>query len=699
MTNAGPILQGRKPGDRRVRVEARYTSFFRYAGPGQYTARPAASRPITRWGRAWARARSVVIGRPLSTSEEVSQRLSKLKALAIFSSDPISSTAYATEEILRVLVLAGAGALLLSLPLAAAIALLIVVVSTSYRQIAHAYPSGGGAYAVARDNLPEIAALVAAGALLIDYVMTVAVSVSSAAQQVVSAVPGLIGYEVVIAVIAVLLITVANLRGIRESGNIFALPTYLFVGATLLMIGLGLARVLFLGEGGPPPTPLPGAPNPLEPLGILLILRAFASGSVALTGTEAIANGVPAFKRPEPRNAATTLTVVAVLLTVMFMGITFLANSYGVVPVDGAQTKTVISQIAGAVFGMGSVGFYLFQAATALILFLAANTSYNAFPRLAAILARDGYAPRQLAFRGDRLSYSVGIVILSGLAMTLLVAFGGDTHALIPLYSVGVFLSFTISQGGMVVHWLRSRVPGWPWRLALNGFGCLVTAAVAVVVTFAKAPTSLLVVLVIPVLVLTMLLISRQYQASASKLALPPGAPAGLTPRRRRAVVPVSDLDRSVVQAVNVAHSISDETVAVFITDEPEEGERLRARWERALPVIPLVVVESPFRALVSPLVAYLQVLDDEEDESQAPITFVVIPEYVAASWWERILYNRSARRLRSALLGRPHTVVMNVPYRREEPEPLPSPARRTGEAARAAAPLVASPSRPTPWK
>ena len=616
--------------------------------------------------------RSVVIGRPLANHEEIGERLSKLKALAIFSSDPISSTAYATEEILRVLVLAGAGALLLSLPVAAAIALLIVIVSTSYRQIAHAYPSGGGAYAVARKNLPEIAALVAAGALLVDYVMTVAVSVSSAAQQVVSAVPQLMGLEVGIGVAAILLITVGNLRGIRESGSIFALPTYLFVGATLLMIGLGMARVLLLGEGGPPPSPLPGAPDPLEPIGILLILRAFASGSVALTGTEAIANGVPAFKRPEARNAATTLTVVAVLLTVLFLGITFVADSYGLVPVEGDTTKTIISQVAGVVFGADSPAFYLFQAVTALVLFLAANTSYNAFPRLAAILARDDYAPRQLALRGDRLSYSVGIFILSGLAITLLVAFGGDTHALIPLYSVGVFLSFTISQAGMVVHWLRRRGPGWRRRLALNGLGCGVTAIVAVVVVVAKAPTSLLVGLVIPVLVLMMLFISRQYRASASKLALPSEAPARLTPRRRRAVVPVAGLDRSVVQAVNVARTICRDTVAVLISDEPESASRLRARWERTLPDIPLVVVESPFRALIGPLVAYLDVLDEyPAHERDAAITFVVIPEYVARSWWERVLYNRTARRLSAALLGRPHTVVVNVPYRREDPESL----------------------------
>ena len=667
MSENGPILPGRKPGDRRVRVTAPYAPYFRYAGPGSYVARLAASQPTTRVGRTWARIRSVVLGRPLSTHEEIEERLPKKKALAIFSSDPISSSAYATEEILRVLVLAGSGALLLSLPIAAAIALLLFVVSTSYRQIAHAYPSGGGAYAVARANLPELAALTAAGALLVDYVMTVAVSVSSASQQLVSAIPALGGVGVGIGVLAVVFITVGNLRGLRESGNIFALPTYLFLGAALLMIALGVSRIVFLGEGAPPPDPLPGAQDPLEPIGILLVLRAFASGSVALTGTEAVANGVPAFRPPEPRNAAATLTIVAVLLAVLFMGITFVADSYGVVAIDEPITRTVISQVAAIVYGADSVGFYLFQTFTALILFLAANTSYNAFPRLAAILARDGYAPRQFAFRGDRLAFSVGIVLLSVIAIALLVAFDGDTHALIPLYSVGVFVSFTISQAGMVVHWLGARGPGWRWRLALNGSGCLLTGVVAVVVTVAKAPASLLVAIVIPLLVLVMLFVSRQYRAAERNLAVAADGVVPYSPRARRVVVPAGGIDRAVVQAVNVGRSISSDVLGVLISDDPEASARIRDRWERQFPSVPLVVVESPYRALVGPLMAYLYVLDRAWPKDQpAPITFVIIPEYVARSWWERILYNQSARRLRTALLGKPHTVVVNVPYRRE---------------------------------
>jgi amino acid transporter len=655
----------------RVEVERPHAEFFRYTGPGQLTAKAAASQPTTGFGRTVGRLRAILFGPPLSIHDEITERLPKKKALAIFSSDPISSSAYATEEILRVLVLAGAGALVLSLPIAAAIALLLAVVSTSYRQIGHAYPSGGGAYAVARANLPGIFGLIAAGALLVDYVMTVAVSTASAAEQIISAVPELAGAGIVMGVISIAVITLGNLRGLRESGNIFAIPTYLFVGSALLVIAIGVFRIVVFGEGAPPPQALPGAPDPLQPLGLLLIIRAFASGSVALTGTEAIANGVPAFKPPEPRNAATTLTIVAVLLAVLFLGITFVAVQYGIVPIDHPSTKTVISQVAAVAFGDGTIPFLLFQAFTALILFLAANTSYNAFPRLGAILARDGFMPRQMAFRGDRLAFTSGILILSVVAIALLVWFGGHTTALIPLYSVGVFVSFTISQAGMVVHWRRERTPGWRWRLALNGFGAVVTGFVAIVVVVAKAPPSLLVAVIIPVLVVMMVFISRQYRSSAEQLAVRPDAQIPRPHREERVIVPVPGINRAVVQAINVGRSIAPDVRAVLITDEPEEAAAIRQRWQRQLPDVPLVVVESPYRALVGPLLAWLDVLDQAWPDGQPePITFVVIPEFVSRTWWERMLYNQSAKRLRTALIGRPHTVVVNVPYRREEEPP-----------------------------
>ena len=675
MSSEKPWLHGRKPGDRRVRVERPHAEFFRYAAPGQFVAREAASRPRTATGRAMERIRHALFGRRLSIHEDIDERLSKKKALAIFSSDAISSSAYATEEILRVLVLAGAAALLVSLPIAIAIAFLLTVVSISYRQEIFAYPSGGGDYAVARANLPNFFALVVAGALLVDYTMTVAVSTSSAVEQVISAVPVLHDIRVEIGVAAIFLIMLGNLRGLRESGNIFALPTYLFVGATLLMIGVGLFRIVVLGEHAPPPDPLPGQADPLQAVTLLLLIRAFASGSVALTGTEAIANGVPAFKPPEPRNAATTLTVMAILLGVLFVGITFVAHTFGIVPVDEPVVRTVISQVAAEIFGDSTIAFYVYQAFTALILFLAANTSFNAFPRLAAILARDGYMPRQFSFRGDRLAFTSGIVILSVAASLLIIAFGGVVTALIPLYAVGVFIAFTVGQVGMVRHWLSERSPGWRRKLSINGFGALLTSVVFVVVLVAKAPTSLLVALIIPVLILLMLFINRQYKASADNLAMRDDAVIPPPRREERVIVPVSGINRAVVQAVNVARSIAPDVRAVLISDEPQEASRIRERWERQLPEVPLVIVESPYRALVGPMLAYLDVLDRTwPEDKERPITFVVVPEYVARHWWERLLYNQSANRLRSALIGRPHTVVVNVPYRREEEERAPAP-------------------------
>jgi amino acid transporter len=663
-----PWLHGRKPGDRRVRVERPHAEYFRYSGPGTLVARESASRPRTATGRALEKVRHALFGRRLSIHEDVNERLSKKKALAIFSSDAISSSAYATEEILRVLVLAGAAALLVSIPIAIAIAFLLAVVSISYRQEIFAYPSGGGDYAVARANLPAIFALIVAGALLIDYVMTVAVSTSSAVEQVISAIPSLEDWRVPIAAGAILLIMLGNLRGLRESGNIFAIPTYVFVFSTLFMIVVGIFRIVVLGEGHPPPEPLPGAHDPMEVLGILLVLRAFASGSVALTGVEAIANGVPAFQPPESRNAARTLGVMAILLGVLFVGLTIVADGFGIVPIDEPAVKTVISQVAATIFGNDTIAFYFYQAFTAMILFLAANTSFNAFPRLAAILARDGYMPRQFSFRGDRLAFTSGIVILSIAAIAVIAAFGGVVTALIPLYAVGVFAAFTIGQVGMVRHWLAERTPGWRKKLSINSFGAALTFLVFLVVLIAKAPTSLLIAVVVPLMIAVMVFIHRQYQASAQHLAVRPDYVVPAPRREERVIVPIPGINRAVIQALNVGRSIAPDVRAVLISDEPDEAVELRERWERQVPDVPLVIVESPYRALVGPMLSYLHVLDETwPEDREDPITFVVIPEYVARSWWERLLYNQSANRLRRALIGRPHTVVVNVPYRREE--------------------------------
>ena len=411
-------------------------------------------------------------------------------------------------------------------------------------------------------------------------------------------------------------------------------------------------------------------PDHLEAIGILLLLKAFAGGSVALTGVEAIANGVPAFKPPESKNAANTMTAMAILLGILFVGLTLFAVQYGLRPTNPGGAS-IVALAAQAAFGDGSVLFVTFAASTALILFLAANTSFNAFPRLAAILAEDGYMPRQFAFRGDRLAYSWGIVLLAAVAFGLLWAFGGDTHALIPLYSVGVFVCFTLSQVGMVRHWLRERDSGWRWRMVVNAAGAILTGVVLAVVTVEKFEAGAwLVVVLVPMLVGMMLFISRQYLRSARELAIRPDLVVTPPHREERVVVPIPGLNRAVVQAINVARSIGDDIRAVYISDDQESAVRLRAMFERQVPGVPLVVVESPYRALAGPLLAYLDVLDTAwPPDKPEPITFVVIPEYVARSWWERILYNQAAKRLRTVLLGRPHTVVVNVPYRREDPD------------------------------
>ena len=660
-------LPGRKLGDRRVRVERPHSAYFRWTGPGQLTAKEAASVPSTPAGKAWARIRGLFLGRPLASEEEIGERLSKKKALAIFSSDAISSSAYATEEILRVLILGGVAALAWGLWVSVAIAVLLIAVAISYRQICLAYPTGGGSYSVSKRNFGQWMSLVAASALMIDYVMTVAVSTASSIEQVTSALPFLIDQRVLLGVLAITLITIGNLRGLREAGNLFAIPTYLFLGSALLMITMGTIRIVVFNEHGEySQTLLNQVSETAQPLSVILLLRAFAAGAVALTGTEAIATGVPAFQPPEAKNAATTLAVMAALLGVLFIGLTFLAVNLGLTHIDLPEKQTVISQIARQIYGDGTIPFFLFQAFTALLLVLAANTSFNAFPRLLAILANDGFAPRQFAFRGDRLAFSYGIIVLASLAASLIVLFGGETHLLIPLYAVGVFIDFTISQSGMIRHWRRERPHGWRRRLAINAFGCALTAIVAVVVTIAKAPQSLIVIVLIPVLVGLMAFIHRQYAAQEEELHVREDLVIEGPHREQRVVVPVNGINRAVVQAVNFGRTLATDVRAVYVTEDPEQGEALRKRWAHQLPAVPLVIVESPYRALIGPVTAYLDVLDLAwPPDKPAPVTIVVLPEYVARHWWDRVLYNQSAKRLKAALLGRDHTVIADVPYRR----------------------------------
>ncbi len=659
-------LSGRKVGDRRVRIERPHSAYFRYTGPGQLTAKRAASAPKTAFGRAWARVKALAIGRPLASEEEIGERLSKTKALAIFSSDAISSSTYASEEILRILALAGGTALAFGPGIAIAIALLLLIVAISYRQVCMAYPSGGGAYAVARANLGQRIALVAASALLYDYVMTVGVSVAAGIAAITSVAPDLLPWRAELGMAAIALLALANLRGLRESGNIFAVPTYAYVVGALAIIGLGIARIASGDPAASFPTPrVEAPPDGFEVLTIFLVLRAFAFGSVALTGTEAISNGVPAFKPPEARNAATTMLAMALLLGIIFIGLSFLAAAFGLAP-DPAERETLISQVTRTVIGDGApyVGF---QAITTLILLLAANTGFNGAPRLAQILAADGFAPRQLALLGDRLAFSWGIVILAAAAAGLVFVFDGSVADLIPLYSIGIFLSFSISQSGMVVHWARERARGWTWRAALNLGGALVTGVVWVIITVAKVPHGAWIALVvIPGLVALMEWVRRQYRGQEAELQVAADAAIPRPHRTQRIVVPVNGINRAVVRAVNVGRTVGPDIRAVYVTDDPDAGEALRERWTRQLPDVPFVVVESPYRSLIGPFVAYLDVLDRAwPPEREAPTTVVVLPEYVGRHWWDRVLYNQVARRLRSTLVGRERTVILDVPYRR----------------------------------
>jgi amino acid transporter len=616
-------------------------------------------------GRAWARTKRIAIGRPLASEEEIGERLPKTKALAIFSSDAISSSTYASEEILRILVIAGPAALLLGPEIAVAIAGLLLVVAISYRQVCQAYPTGGGAYAVARANLGQRVALVAAASLLFDYMMTVAVSVAAGIAAITSFVPELLPWRAELGVAAIALIAVANLRGLRESGNIFAVPTYLYIVGALAIIGLGAGEVLAGSPAASFPTPVVETPaGGFEALTILIVLRAFAFGSVALTGTEAISNGVPAFKPPEARNAGTTMLAMALILGTIFVGLSFLAAAFGIAP-DPEEAETLISQITRAVIGDGAP-YIAFQVVTTLILLLAANTGFNGAPRLAQILAVDGYAPRQAAILGDRLAFSWGIVALAVVSAGLLYLLDGSVTALIPLYSIGIFLSFSISQTGMVRHWLAERGAGWTWRAGLNLFGAVVTGIVFVIITLAKLPRGAWIALVaIPLLVLAMEWIRARYRHQEAELRVDEAAEITRPERGQRVVVPVNGINRAVVQAVNVGRAVSSDIRAVYITDDPEAGDLLRERWERQLPDVPFVVVESPYRALVGPLRAYLDVLDRTwPPDRPTPTTVVVLPEYVGRHWWDRVLYNQTTRRLRASIVGRDATVILDVPYR-----------------------------------
>jgi amino acid transporter len=601
-------------------------------------------------------------GRPLATADAGEEAIGKTVGLAVFASDALSSTAYATQEILIVLGAAGVAAFAYTLPIAVAIVALLGIVTLSYQQTIHAYPGGGGAYIVARDNLGDLPAQIAGAALLTDYILTVAVSVSSGVAQIASAFPSLLGHRVALAVGFVFLIAIINLRGVKESGALFAIPSYFFVAMMALTVGLGLFRQL-TGTLGvvahPPPLEATG-----QALSLFLILHAFSNGTTALTGVEAISNGVTAFKEPRSKNAAATLVIMSVILATLFLSITTIAVHARAIPSEG---ETVISQIARTVFdGRG----YLYMAvigATTLILVMAANTAFNGFPRLGALQAADGYLPRQLTYRGSRLVYSRGIGALAVLASLLIAVFNASVTSLIPLYAIGVFLSFTLSQAGMTRRWWSRRSdPAWLPKAALNGVGAVLSGAVMMVFAVTKfREGAWFVVILIPALVAVFFAIRRHYRELARALSLEAyGAPARI--QRHRVILPISSVHRGTVAALRYARSLSDDITAVHVSIDPESAANLRRKWGLWGNGVRLVILESPYRMLLEPTLDYIRKVADRRQPNET-IT-IVVPQFVPRKAWHHLLHAQTAVTLRLALMFRRGIVITNVPYHLDLP-------------------------------
>ena len=601
----------------------------------------------------------LLVGLPLKTTQAAHERLSKRLALAVFASDPLSSVAYATEEILLVLVLAGTAVVVWSIPISLSIILLLSILTMSYRQIIFEYPEGGGAYTVAKSNLGELPGLTAAAALMIDYVLTVSVSVAAGVAAVTSAVPSLFPHREMLGLMAIIFVMIVNLRGIRESGRIFSVPTYLFIGAIFVMLAVGLAQFL-LGRSGQMAAGQGGNPVPaVEGLTLFLLLRAFSSGCTALTGIETISNGVSAFKRPESKNAALTIAGMATILGTMFLGISALAYHFGIFP---KEDETVVSQIARATFGEGPL-YYLVQASTMMILILAANSAFNGFPRLASILARDGYMPHQMALMGDRLVFSNGIMILGFFSCLLIMLFQGDTHALIPLYAVGVFLSFTLAQAGMVRRWLVKRGRHWRKKLIVNGVGAVATAVATGIIASTKfLHGAWIVVALVPLIIVWFRTVHGHYRAVAEQIALerdhrPP------VPRRNTVIIPISGVNRAVIRAVDYARSRAGDIRAVLVDVDKEETARIEIQWAQWGCGVHLVVLPSPYRSVLRSLLDYVE--EVLQKDPQGWVT-VVLPEILPARWWQNILHNQRALMLKAALLFKERVVLTDVPFHLE---------------------------------
>lgn len=606
----------------------------------------------------------VLVGRPLASERLEHERLTKTTALAVLSSDAISSVAYATEQILFVLAVLGTMALRYVVPISAVIVALLVLVGLSYRQTIFAYPGGGGSYTVAKDNLGTGAGLVAAAALLTDYILTVSVSISSGVAAITSAYPTLGPHAVGICMGAILLLMVVNLRGVRESGIAFSLPTYAFIAMMLALIVIGVWRL----TSGHPAAPVAG-PVHVDPVSaqsgvgympvgfafFYLMLRGFAEGCAAMTGTEAISNGITAFRSPATRNAATTLGWMVTILAIFFLGVSSLAHAYSVMP---TPRETVLSQLSRHVFG-GGTPYFAFQYATFAVLVLAANTAFADFPRLSSILASERFMPRQLAARGDRLAFSNGIVMLALVAMLLVWGFHAQTTALIPLYAIGVFVCFTLSQAGMVVHWLRSREPGWRWKAWLNGAGAIATGVVSVVQVVTKFTAGAwIVALIIPLIILLLRGIHKHYLSFAEEVRFDGRSP--IVPLHHTVIVPIASISKATAGALVYATTISADVRAAYVDLDPAVTTKLRQDWAEWDNGVELVVIPSPYRSLLRPLVEYVEGL---RRTSMGELVTVVVPEIVPRRWWEHLLHNKTALYIRTSFLFKPNVVVTAVPF------------------------------------
>jgi amino acid transporter len=596
----------------------------------------------------------LLLGQPIPSHLAHHERLSRITGLAVLSSDALSSVAYATDFVVATLLLAGTQALGYAIPISFVITALLAIVAFSYRQTIFAYPTGGGAYRVSKENIGVHAGLIAAASLLVDYTLTVSVSISAGVLAVTSAFPQLDPYRVELCLGALAVLAMLNLRGIRESGQIFAVPTYFFVVCIFGLILAGLYRYL-TGSIVPVDAPLPEHVG-TKPLTTLLLLTAFANGCTAMTGVEAVSDGVPAFAKPEAKNAAATLVTMAVLAIAMFLGITVLAHAYGVIP---SPSESGLSQLGRAILGRGNFLYYMVQAATTLILVLAANTAYADFPRLASIVSRDGFLPRQFMNQGDRLAFSNGIIALSAFAGVLIVAFRGITESLLPLYMIGVFISFTLSQTGMVLHWRKTREPGWKMSALVNGFGALTTGIVLIIVAVTKTlEGAWVVLLLIPVIVTIFKATRRHYDHVASQLTLRGYEPM---PRKHNTVlIPIGGIQRAVVEALRYAETLSDDVRAVYVDVDSIGTEVVRKGWETWGGRVQLIVLDSPFRSVMEPLLEYIEQVEAEREDDYVT---VILPEFVPARWWQHLLHNQRALLIKGALLFRPNTVVTSVPF------------------------------------